>query len=75
MRQLGLKAALFTVLNKDTAALYHELILIKPEIGQHLIERAIDIADTVDKGQLPARIEDQRECRVCSFAAPCKEEA
>ena len=69
--EFDLAACLFTALNKDSAGLYHELVPIEEGFGEWLVARGIAIADLVDRGAIPARIDDRRACRGCPYHAHC----
>lgn len=68
--------AVFTVINKDTAELYHELVPFDPELAQRMSDRGVRILQATDAGELLPRIATTRdffECRFCPWAARCWE--
>ena len=72
MSHLQIERCLFTALNKNTAALYHELVALDPAYAQQLSERAVRLVDLAEENELPPRIDDLRECRDCRVATPCR---
>ena len=72
MSHLQIERCLFTALNKNTAALYHELVALDPVYAQQLSERAVRLVDLAEENELPPRIDDLRECRDCRVADPCR---
>ena len=72
LSEFKLGACLLTALNKDTGALYHEIVESDPGLGQWFVARGIRIADIVDSGALPDRTSDTGQCRGCSWLSPCR---
>jgi len=72
LSEFKLGACLLTALNKDTGALYHEIVESDPGLGQWFVARGIRIADIVDSGALPDRTSDTSQCRGCSWLSPCR---
>lgn len=78
MAYMGLEAALFTALNKDTCALYHEHVPFDAAAAQALSDKAVDVLRAADVGELLPRIAAHADfylCRFCPFAARCWTEA
>lgn len=76
MAYMDLGTALFTALNKDTQALFHEVVHFDPAEAQGLSDKAVDIIRAVDAGELPPRIAaapDFHLCRFCDYAHRCRE--
>ncbi len=66
--------ALFTVINKDTAELHHELVPFDAALAQRMSDRAVRILQATDADDLLPRIAASRdffECRFCSHAGRC----
>lgn len=67
---------LFTALNKDNQALWHEAVLFDAGEAQALSDKAVDILRAVNAGELPPRIaaaSDFYLCRSCPYAQRCWE--
>jgi hypothetical protein len=65
---------MFTAINKDTAELYHELVLFDAELAQRMSDRGVRILRATDAGELLPRVAANRdffECRFCSWAKRC----
>jgi len=76
MAYLELEVALLTALNRDTLALYHEVVPFDPAEAQRLSDRAVEILQAADAGELPPRIATTADfylCRFCPYAARCWE--
>jgi len=76
MAYMGLEAALFTAMNKDTQALHHEAVAFDPAAAQALSDRAVAILRAAAHGELPPRIAaspDHYLCRFCAYARRCWE--
>lgn len=74
---MGLGAALFTALNKDTCELYHEHVPFDPPVAQAQSDKAVDVLRAADAGERPPRIAASPDfylCRWCPFAKRCWEE-
>jgi hypothetical protein len=78
MAYMELAVALFTAINKDTQALYHEAVAFDPAAAQALSDKAVEIIRAAEAGELPPRIaaaSDFYLCRVCPYALRCWEGA
>ena len=78
MAYMDLASALFTALNKDTQALYHEIVGFDPSTAQALSDKAVDIIRAAQAGELPPRIAQNPDfhlCRWCFFAQRCWRDA
>jgi len=76
MAYLELEVALLTALNRDTLALYHEVVPFDPAEAQRLSDRAVEILRATEAGELPPRIATARDfylCRFCPYASRCWE--
>ena len=76
MAYLKLEVALLTALNRDTLALYHEVVPFDPAEAQRLSDRAVDILRAAENGELPPRIAASSDfylCRFCPYATRCWE--
>ena len=74
MAYMGLEAALFTALNKDTCELYHEYVPLEAADAQALSDKAVDVLCAADAGELLPRIAAHADfylCRFCPFSARC----
>ncbi len=66
--------AVFTVINKNDAEIYHELIPFDAEEAQRISDRAVNIIQA--GSQMLPRISDDPgwfECKWCSYAQLCHE--
>ena len=66
--------ALFTVINKDTAELHHELVPFDGGLAQRMSDRAVRILQATEVGELLPRIAanpDYHECRMCAWSQRC----
>lgn len=78
MAYMDLQAALFTVLNKDSQELHHELVTLDPRAAQALSDKAVDVIRAAEAGDLPPRIAASPDfyfCRWCAYAQRCWEGA
>ena len=78
MAYMNLAAALFTAVNKDTQALYHEVVKFEASAAQALSDKAVDIIRAAEAGELPPRIAESPDfhlCRWCFFAQRCWSDA
>ena len=78
MAYMGLEAALFSALNKDSCELYHERVPFDPATAQALSDKAVAVLRAADAGDLLPRIAAHADfylCRFCPFSARCWEEA
>ena len=76
MAYMDLETALFTVLNKDSQALHHEVVTFDAAAAQALSDRAVDIIRAAEAGELPPRIAASPDfylCRWCAYAQRCWE--
>ena len=76
MAYMDLSVALFTILNKDTQALHHEVVPFDAVEAQLLSDKAIDVIQAADAGELLPRISDHSDfypCRWCAYARRCWE--
>jgi hypothetical protein len=76
MAYMGLSVALFTVLNKDTQALHHEVTPLDAAEAQFLSDKAVDVIQAAEAGELPPRIAAHSDfyiCRWCAYARRCWE--
>lgn len=77
MAYMEIGVTLFTVLNKDSQALHHEVVCFEPRDAQALSDKAVDILRAVEAGELPPRIaaaSDFYLCRLCPFTRRCWEQ-
>jgi hypothetical protein len=68
--------ALFTAMNKDSQELYHEVVPFDAAAAQTLSDKAVEILNAVDAGDLPPRIAEHADfylCRACEYAKRCWE--
>jgi len=78
MAYLGVERTLFTALNKDTQALYHEVVAFDPAQAQALSDKAVAILRAAEAGEFLPRIaaaSDFYLCRACPYARRCWEGA
>ena len=76
MAYLELEAALFTALNRDTLALYHEAVPFDAAEAQRLSDQAVGILRAVEAGEPPPRVAQASDfylCRLCAYAVRCWE--
>jgi hypothetical protein len=76
MAYMDVEQTLFTVLNKDSQELFHEIVLFDPAEAQSLSDKAVDILRAADSGELPPRIAADADfylCRRCEYAKRCWE--
>ena len=74
MAYMALAVALFTATNRDSLALYHEIVPFDAAEAQALSDKAVAILRAVDAGELPPRIvtaSDFHICRTCEYAKRC----
>lgn len=74
MAYMGLEAALFTALNKDTCELYHEYVPFDASEAQALSDKAVAVLRAADAGELLPRIAAHADfylCRFCPFSQRC----
>lgn len=74
MAYLDLPRYLFTVTNKDTSEMYHELIEFDPARAQHYSDRGLQVIQTVEAGHLLDRAfnaPDHYLCKWCDFRVRC----
>ncbi|GIX11787.1 hypothetical protein [Elioraea sp.] len=78
MAYMELAVALFTAINKDTQALYHEAVAFDPAEAQGLSDKAVEIIRAAEAGELPPRIASASDfylCRLCPYQRRCWEGA
>ena len=66
--------ALFTALNADTMEIHAELVPFDAGLAQRTSDRAVQIIQAIDAGELLPRVAtspDYHECRWCPFAKRC----
>jgi hypothetical protein len=76
MAYMDLPMALFTILNKDTQALHHEVVPFDAVEAQILSDKAVDVIQAADARALPPRISSHSDfylCRWCAYARRCWE--
>lgn len=77
MAYMELEIALFTAINKDNQALYHEVVPFDPSEAQALSDKAVEILRAAEVSELPPRIaaaSDFYLCRMCAYARRCWED-
>ena len=77
MAYMDLSVALFTILNKDTQALHHEVVPFDAAVAQALSDKAVDVIRAADASELPPRIADHPDfylCRWCAHSRRCWEQ-
>ena len=78
MAYMELQAALFTVLNKDSQELHHEVVALDARAAQALSDKAVEVIRAAEVGELPPRIAASPDfylCRWCAYAQRCWEGA
>jgi len=76
MAYLDLAVALFTAMNKDNQALYHEVVPFDAAEAQALSDKAVQVIRAAEAGELPPRIASAPDfylCRLCEYARRCWE--
>ncbi|HYN39616.1 MAG TPA: hypothetical protein VES39_10220 [Rhodospirillales bacterium] len=76
MAYMQLPVALFTATNRDSLALYHEIVPFEAAEAQALSDKAVAIIRAAEAGELPPRIAaapDSYLCRWCAYARRCWE--
>ncbi|MCC7462393.1 MAG: PD-(D/E)XK nuclease family protein [Gammaproteobacteria bacterium] len=76
MAYMDLRHCLFTVVNKDTQELHHELLAFDAAAAQELSDKGVRVLRAVEAGALPPRITAEagcHHCRFCPYAARCWE--
>ena len=76
MAYMQLEVALFTVMNKDTQELYHEVVPFDPAEAQKLSDKTVEILRAAEAEELPPRIASNADfylCRMCPYAGRCWE--
>ena len=74
MAYMELRVALFTAMNKDTQALYHEVVPFDAAEAQALSDRAVQVLCAAEAGELLPRIASAPDfylCRMCAYARRC----
>jgi hypothetical protein len=67
---------LFTAVNKDTSELYHELVPFDGELAQRMSDKAVNIIQATEAGELLPRgfsSSDTYQCKICSHKEECWE--
>jgi hypothetical protein len=78
MAYMELPHCLFTVANKDTQELHHQLFPFDASVAQALSDKAVRVLLATDNGELPPRIAASPDfylCRFCPYATRCWETA
>jgi hypothetical protein len=76
MAYMDLQHCLFTVVNKDTQELRHELLAFDAAFAQELSDKAVRVLRAADAGEFPPRIAAHADfylCRFCPYATRCWE--
>lgn len=76
MAYMDLGVALFTATNRDSLALYHEIVAFDAAEAQALSDKAVAIVRAVEAGEVPPRVADTSDfylCRRCDYARRCWE--
>jgi hypothetical protein len=76
MAYMDLGVALFTATNRDSLALYHEIVAFDAAQAQALSDKAVAVLRAVDAGEVPPRIAHASDfylCRRCDYARRCWE--
>jgi hypothetical protein len=76
MAYMDLEVALFTAMNKDTQALYHEVVPFDAAEPQAQSDKAVAVVRAADAGDLLPRIADNSDfylCRFCPYRGRCWE--
>jgi hypothetical protein len=76
MAYMELRVAVFTVMNKDTQELYHEVVPFDAAAAQALSDKAVEVIRAAEAGELPPRITTAPDfylCRFCEYAKRCWE--
>ena len=74
MAYTDLERCLFTAMNKDSQALYHEVVPFDAAAAQAFSDKAVDIIRAAQAGDLPPRIATAADfylCRFCEYARRC----
>jgi hypothetical protein len=72
--QLTEAPALLTALNKDTSELYHEWIPFDAGVAQHYSDRAVQILQACDAGEMLPRLSSDScffACKWCAYKKTC----
>ncbi len=76
MAYMQLPVALFTATNRDSLALYHEIVPFDGAEAQPLSDKAVTVIRAAEAGELLPRIADTSDfylCRFCPYAHRCWE--
>lgn len=76
MAYMQLPVALFTATDRDSLALYHEIVPFDAAEAQTLSDKAVTVIRAAEAGELPPRIADASDfylCRCCPYARRCRE--
>ena len=74
MAYMELAVALFTATNRDSLALYHEIVPFDAAEAQALSDKAVAVLRAAEAGELMPRIAtapDFHLCRTCEYAKRC----
>lgn len=78
MGYLDLPWFLFTAINKNTCAIYHEIVEFNAADSQRLSDTAVEVISDAEAGRLPPRISNDPnffKCRFCDHREPCWKES
>ena len=76
MAYMQLSICLFTAMNKDTQELYHEVVALDVAQAQALSDKAVQVIQMAEAGELPPPISATSDfylCRWCEYALRCRE--
>ena len=76
MAYMQLAVALFTATNRNSLALYHEIVPFDAAEAQALSDKAVAVLRSAEAGELPPRIATTSDfylCRCCPYARRCWE--
>jgi hypothetical protein len=74
MAYMDLEHCLFTVVNKDSLELHHQLIIYQPAVAQALSDKAVAVIRAAAAGELLPRISDDADffiCALCPYRIRC----
>jgi hypothetical protein len=67
MAYMDLEHCLFTIVNKDSLELHHQLIGYQPSVAQALSDKAVAVIRAVEVRELLPRISDDPDFYICTF--------
>ncbi len=76
MAYMQLQVALFTATNRESLALYHEIVPFDGAEAQALSDKAVRVIRAAEAGELPRRVAGTSDfylCRFCPYAHRCWE--